>query len=143
MKYKLIQAEPRRFALVFSTGDELASGLNEFSIAHTVVDGSFKAVGALSSVKLAWFNAGTNKYDLSVDLEEQVELLSLIGDVATYQGKPVVHAHVVVGLKDGSTRGGHLLRAVVNPTCEVFLEESPIELHKEVDEKSQLPLIAL
>ena len=42
-------------------------------------------------------------------MSEQVEVLSLIGDVALKDGEPKVHAHVVVGRSDGSTRGGHLM----------------------------------
>ena len=57
------------------------------------------------------FNPETKKYQTCVDLQEQLELLSIIGDVAQHDGKPVVHAHVVVGRSDGTTAGGHLLEA--------------------------------
>ena len=68
-------------------------------------------------------------------------MLSLIGDVAKYDGKPIVHAHVVVGRSDGTTAGGHLLEASVRPTCEVFLTESSEELAKAFDPDSGLVLI--
>jgi Plants and Prokaryotes Conserved (PCC) domain len=58
---------------------------------------SFKAVGALCSVRLGWFSWETKRYQPSVTLDEQVELLSLIGDVALKDGEPVVHAHAVIG----------------------------------------------
>ncbi len=57
----------------------------------------------------------------SVTLDEQVELLSLISDTALKDGEPVVHAHAVIGKKDGTVHGGHLLRACIRPTCEVVL----------------------
>jgi uncharacterized protein len=94
-------------------------------------------------VKLAWFNPQTKKYQISVDLKEQVELLSMIGDVAEHEGRPIVHAHVVVGRSDGTTAGGHLLEASVRPTCEVFLTESPVELSKALDPETGLVLIKL
>ena len=59
------------------------------------------------------------------------------------EGKPTVHAHVVVGCWDGSTRGGHLLQAHVRPTLEVMLVESPAHLQKRHDPESGLALIAL
>ena len=80
---------------------------------------------------------------MSVELKEQVELLSLIGDVAQKDGERVVHAHLVVGLSDGTTRGGHLASAGVRPTCEVFLGESPAHLRKVLDEDSGLVLIKI
>jgi uncharacterized protein len=131
----------RSYALIFNTGD--AQGLKDFATEQNLADASFKAIGALASVRLAWFNPETKKYQTSVDLKEQVELLSLIGDVATYDGKPIVHAHVVVGRSDGTTAGGHLLEASVRPTCEVFLTESPAELSKAFDPASGLVLIKL
>jgi uncharacterized protein len=143
MKWREIGNNPRRFALIFQTGDELARGLKDFAGEQNLVDASFKAIGALSAVKLAWFDPETNEYKVAVDLKEQVELLSLIGDVAQHDARPIVHAHAVVGRSNGATAGGHLLEATVRPTCEVFLTESPVELSKELDPETGLLLIKL
>ncbi len=102
---------------------------------------SFQAVGGLSSVRLGWFNWEAKNFEPSVTLDEQLELLSLIGDVALKDGKPVVHAHAVVGKKDGTAHGGHLLEAHIRPTCEVVLTESPVHLQKFVDPESGVALI--
>ena len=96
---------------------------------------------AASSVRLAWFSWERKRYEPSVTLDEQVELLSLIGDVALKEGEPVVHAHAVVGRKDGTAHGGHLLKAHIRPTCEVVLTESPAHLQKFIDPESGLALI--
>jgi len=125
------------------TGDELAKGLKDFATQQNLADANFKAIGALASVRLAWFNPEKKEYQTSVELKEQLELLSLIGDVAQHDLRPIVHAHVVVGRSDGTTAGGHLLEASVRPTCEVFLTESPVELSKEFDPDSGLVLIKL
>ena len=143
MKWRQIEQQPRSYVLVFNTGDELAKGLKDFAPEQNFADASFKAIGALASVRLAWFNPETKRYQISVDLKEQVELLSLIGDVAQHDGKPIVHAHAVVGRSDGSTAGGHLMEASVRPTCEVFLTESPMHLSKALDPDSGLVLIKL
>ena len=141
MNSKQIDQSPKTFILVFETGDELAKGLLEFAEQEKLSAASFKAVGALSSVHLGWFSWESKKYEPSVTLDEQVELLSLIGDVALKDGKPVVHAHAVIGKKDGTAHGGHLLEAHIRPTCEVILTESPIHLQKQIDPQSGLALI--
>jgi uncharacterized protein len=143
MNFKQIDESPRTFILVFRTGDELAKGLSTFAEEQELSAASFKAVGALSSVRLGWFSWEIKRYEPSVTLEEQVELLSLIGDVALYQSKPVVHAHAVIGKKDGTAHGGHLLEAYIRPTCEVVLTESPAHLQKYIDPESGLALIGL
>lgn len=141
MNFRKIDESPKTFILVFKTGDELAEGLLRFAREEKLSAGSFKAVGALSSVRLGWFSWESKQYEPSVTLDEQVELLSLIGDVALKDGEPVVHAHVVIGKKDGTAHGGHLLKASVRPTCEVVLTESPTHLQKFIDPDSGLALI--
>jgi predicted DNA-binding protein with PD1-like motif len=56
MRYKLLEEHPRTYVLVFETGDEIAAGLERFASEQTVAGASFKAIGALSSVKLGWLN---------------------------------------------------------------------------------------
>jgi uncharacterized protein len=141
MNSRQIDQSPKTFILVFGTGDELATGLRRFAEEQKLSAASFKAVGALSSVRLAWLSWERKRYEPSVTLDEQIELLSLIGDVALLDGRPVVHAHAVVGKKDGSAHGGHLLEAHVRPTCEVVLTESPTRFQKFIDAESGIALI--
>jgi uncharacterized protein len=143
MDFRKIDESPATFVLVFKTGDELAQGLLEFAKREKLSAASFKAVGACSSVRLVWFNWQSKRYEPSVTLDEQVELLSLIGDVALKDGEPAVHAHVVIGKKDGTAHGGHLLKALIRPTCEVVLTESPARLRKFIDPESGIALIKL
>jgi hypothetical protein len=141
MRFKRVAETPVTYALIFETGDEIASGLKAFAKEQGLKDSSFKAIGALSSVKVGWFDWEEKKYKTAVELKEQVELLSLIGDVAVKDGEPQVHAHLVVGRRDGTAHGGHLLEARVRPTCELILTESPEELRKEIDPESGAALI--
>jgi predicted DNA-binding protein with PD1-like motif len=141
MHFRKIDHSPKTFILVFETGDELAEGLLKFAKEQKISAASFKAIGALSSVRLGWLNWGKKQYEPSVTLDEQVELLSLIGDVALKDGEPAVHAHAVIGKKDGTAHGGHLLQAYIRPTCEVVLTESPANLQKFIDPASGMALI--
>lgn len=141
MRFKLLEQQPKTYILTFYTGDELAAGLKQFAVEEKLAGSSFKAIGAFSSVRLGWFDWGTKEYRPSVVFDEQVELVSLIGDIALNEGKPQVHAHVVVAKSDGSAHGGHLMEAHVRPTCEVVLIESPEKLYKQIDPESGLALI--
>jgi predicted DNA-binding protein with PD1-like motif len=141
VKSRLIQEEPRTYVLVFETGDEVASALKAFAEQTHLAGSSFKAIGALSNAKLGWFNWETKKYETAVDIHEQVEVLSLIGDIALHEGKPELHAHVVIGKRDGTAHGGHLQEAHVRPTLELVLTEAPQHLQKRHDPESGLALI--
>jgi predicted DNA-binding protein with PD1-like motif len=142
MKSKLLDATGQKtFALVFDKGDEVVGELTGFARAERVGAAHFTAIGAFSDVTLGYFDRARKDYKRMV-VSEQVEVLSLIGDVALDQtNAPKVHAHVVVGLSDGQTRGGHLLAARVWPTLEVILVESPAFLRKRHDADSGLALI--
>lgn len=143
MRYKQIAEHPKTFAVIMDSGDEVVETLKKFASAQELAGSSFKAIGAFSHAKLGWFNWETKAYETAIELSEQVELLSLIGDIALKDGKPQVHAHVVVGRRNGAAYGGHLMEAVVRPTCELILTENPEHLQKRFDPESGLALIRL
>ena len=130
----------KTWALIFDKGDEPVSALTAFAKAEKLGGAHFTAIGAFSEVTLGYFDRSARDYK-KIPLREQVEVLSLIGDVALDRGEPKVHAHVVVGLADGQARGGHLLSGRVWPTLELVLVESPRHLRKRHDPDSGLALI--
>ena len=132
----------RTWALVFDVGDEVVSTLSQFASMHQLTAARFTAIGAFSDATLGYFDAERKAYE-KIPVREQVEVLSLIGDVALDGGEPKIHAHVVVGKRDGSAHGGHLLEARVRPTLEVMLVESPARLARVYDPDSGLALIAI
>ena len=135
----------RSFVVVFDKGDEAASGLATFAREHVVNGASLTAIGAVRSATLAYFDPEALDYrDIPVD--GQCEVLSLIGDFAlpprgSASQQPVLHAHTVLGRRDGSTVGGHLKRAIVWPTLEVMVHETPAHLRKRSDPDTGLALL--
>ena len=131
----------RTFVVVLSTGDEAVKALTAFATEHRLGASQFTAIGALSRAVVAYFDWSTKQYrHLAID--EQVEVLSLVGDI-TEDGTPKLHAHVVLGKSDGSACGGHLIEASVRPTLEIVVTELPRHLHRRFDEESGLALIDL
>ena len=131
-----------RWALVFDKGDEPMAELERFARDHDLTAASFTGIGAFEEVVLGYFDRERKEYE-EIPVREQVEVLSLAGDVAVAEGEPKVHAHVVVGKRDGTAYGGHLLRGRVWPTLEVVLTGSPAELRKSHDPETGLALIDL
>jgi len=141
MKSTLLDATGlRTWVLIFDKGDEPVAGLTAFAKAQKLGAAHFTAIGAFSDVTLGYFDRAKRDYK-KIPLHEQVEVLSLLGDIALDKGEPKVHAHVVVGRADGEARGGHLLEAHVWPTLEVVLVESPRHLRKRHDPETGLALI--
>ncbi len=143
MKSKLLhEAEQRTFAVVFDPDDEVVSGLQSFAAKESLLASSFTAIGAFRKVTLGYFNWDKKDYD-KIPIDEQVEVLALIGNIARKGNELKVHAHVVVGKQDGTAHGGHLLEGRVRPTLEVVISESPEFLVRVPDETTGLPLISI
>jgi uncharacterized protein len=121
MKTKqLAQKDAALHALIFETGDEVISGLEEFARREEIRAARFTAIGAFQSATLAYFDWETKDY-VEIPVREQAEVIVLTGDIAWKDDAPVAHVHAVLGRRDGSTVGGHLCDAIVRPTLELIL----------------------
>jgi hypothetical protein len=141
MKIQTLEhGEQNTFALIFDKGDEFIKGLTSFAKEKNLRGSHFTAIGAFRAVVLGYFDRDQKDYK-KIPIEEQVEVLSLVGDIALKDGAPQVHAHVVVGKSDGSAHGGHIIQADVWPTLEVVLIESPKHLRRKTDLETGLALI--
>jgi len=115
--------------VVCDPGDEAVAALTQFARAEDLEAASIAAVGAFEHAVVGWFDRAAKDYR-RIAVDEQCEVLSLLGDVAEGQDGPILHMHTVLGLSDGTTRGGHLLEGKVFPTLEVVVTETPAELRK-------------
>ena len=141
MKHKLINDDTQKtFAIILDSGDEVMENILSFARQQKVHASQFNAIGAFSQVTLGYFDFNIKDYQ-KIEVVEQVEVLNISGDISQYENEYKVHAHVVLGKKDGTAHGGHLMKAIVHPTLEIILTESPAYLKREMDKDSGLPLI--
>ena len=128
------------FVLVLDTGDEVVTTLTAFVKDKRIAAGFLTGVGGFGDYVLGFFDHAAKDHR-RLPVTGQVEVLSLTGDVAMKGDEPMVRLHAVVGLPDGTTRGGRLLEAHVWPTLEVVLTESPKYLSRRYDPDTGLALI--
>jgi predicted DNA-binding protein with PD1-like motif len=143
MQSKLLHEDggQRTFAVVLETGDAVMASLQAFADRERLSAAQITAIGALSDAELAYFDWPSKQYR-KIPVREQVEVASLIGDVALApDGSRALHIHLVLGRSDGSAMAGHLAEAHVRPTLEVVITESPAHLRKVHDPESGLALI--
>jgi uncharacterized protein len=130
------------FALVFNAGETVMPALLTFAREHAIEAASFSGIGAFERVTLGYFELQKRDYR-HIEIDEQVEVVSLVGNVAIGSDGPKLHAHVVVGRRDGSAYGGHLIEGRVRPTLEIVLIETPAHLRRRSDPATGLALIDL
>ena len=144
MKSKLLHEENglKTFVLVFDKGDEVKESLLRFATEHGLRAAQVEGIGAFSEVTLGFFDRKKKSYQ-EIPVKEQVEVLAFAGKIAAKDGKSMLHAHVVVGKRDGTAHGGHFLNGRVWPTLEIIVTEAPAHLRRVKDEETGLPLIDL
>lgn len=139
MTYRLLNDNGQKtWALILDSGDEAVRSLQEFANEVQIHSAQFTAIGAFSEATTGFYDFSVKDYHKNL-VSEQVEVLNITGDISHYQGK--VHAHAVLGKRDGTACGGHLLKGLVHPTLEVMVTESPAWLERQLDEASGIPLI--
>jgi uncharacterized protein len=119
----------RTFVLVFDPEDEVMGRLADFAAEHQVKAAQFTGIGAFRALTVGWLDIENKDYR-KIPIGEQVEVLSFAGNISRYEGKPRVHAHVVVGKRDGTAHGGHLFEGWVMPTLELMVVEFDASLER-------------
>lgn len=132
----------RRFAVVCEIGDDVLEVLQHFCEHERVESASIAGIGGFKNATVAYFDVQAKRY-APIAIDEQVEVLSFLGNVTLYQDKPKIHVHCVLGHRDGHTSGGHLLRGTAGPTLELIVDELPSKLHRTDRPQIGLPLIEL
>ena len=131
MKFKLAsEHDGRTFVLILDQGEEAFAAIAAFANEKAINAASVAAIGAFESAKVGWFDLAAKRYN-PISVDEQCEVLSLLGDIAQGDdGKASLHLHAVLGVCDGSVRGGHFLGGNVRPTLEVTIVETAPNLRR-------------
>lgn len=136
------EREGELYVIRFEDGEVFPDRLVSFLEAHSIHGGRLSGLGAVRKSIIAFFDTEAREYR-DIELDEQLEVLALVGNVAVFQGAPLVHAHVTLGRRDGTALGGHLRRATVRPTLELFLHVVNRPLQRTLDPKYGLPALDL
>ena len=144
MKTKRIASEgTKTYVLVFDKDDEVASNLLQFARDEGITAAFFNALGAFEDVTFGWFDREIEDYK-RIELTEGMEVMSFVGNLGIgEQGEPKLHAHVMLGKRDGTVHGGHFFQGHVWPTMEMVLTVMPDRFVRKVDDETGIPLIDL
>lgn len=132
----------RTHLLAFDVGDDVMAILPRFAHDFGVSAASVRAIGGFSEATLAFFDADRKEF-VEREINEQCEVVSLLGDIALGDngGEPAAHVHVALALRSCKMRGGHLIRGIVRPTLELILIETPAYLRRRYDADLGIPMV--
>lgn len=132
----------QRIICRLEVGDEIITELKY--LAATIPDqfGAISGIGACNDVTVSIYSPQQDAY-VATRSQEQVELLSLIGNVENATGKIAIHLHGTFARLDTSVFGGHLERAVVSRTGELVIDLMPVKVERVLDQQTQLAVLDL
>ena len=137
---KLILKDNNTYVLSFKRGEELMEGIKEFCRENHIEAASFSAIGAANEVELAWYNLVAKKY-ITILFKEDMELVSLTGNVSKMGNDVIIHNHGVFSFQDMSTKSGHVMKIVISGACEVTLHKNEGSIERVYDDETGLNLM--
>ena len=133
----LFQRFESGFQLRFESGEPLLDGMLRFLDAQGIRYAAMTGLGAVRAARVSYWNAETQEYE-GHDLDEQLEVVSLIGNVTEKGDGPFLHIHVTLGRRDLSIVGGHLNDLVVHPNLEISVRPEPAAVRRTLDDSCGL-----
>lgn len=123
-------------------GEEVVASLKKLCESQRIDNAYFSGLGSVENPTLAHYLVTTKKYT-EKKLEGVFELLTITGNVALFEDKPLVHAHAILSDNEMNTKGGHLVEATTSATVELHLRILDTVYEKQQDEEIGLKLFDL
>lgn len=128
------------FIMVLEAGDEIIESLKKFAKEENL-SGFFMGIGAVRDPVVGYYDVEKKQY-VKAELEGEYEVLSLMGTISYLpDGKPFIHAHIILGDNQHRALGGHLFRAKVSVTLELIILRTQ-KMLRQKDKKFDLWLIS-
>ena len=123
--------------------EDLIDATKDIVNIHNVKSGLINVIGAFKKFTIGYFDLSSKKYNFKT-FEEDVELISCMGNVSYKNGDPIIHIHVSVGKDDYNIIGGHLSQpSIISITGEVFIYEIDKKLNRINEQPFNLSLLEL
>ena len=123
--------------------EDLIDAIKEIVKKHNIKAGLINVIGALKKFTVGYFDLNTKEYEFKT-FEEDVELISSMGNISYKDGEPIIHMHISVGKDDYGIIGGHLSQpSIISITGEVYIYEIAQKLNRVNDPQFNLSLLEL
>lgn len=129
-----------QYVLRFDRGEEVFLALQSFAENQKIGAAFFSAIGASQKVVLSYYDLEQKKY-FDQSFEQDLEIVSMTGNIGKRDGKVALHAHGCFSDKSYQTFAGHIKELVVSATCEMMLTKLSGTLTREFDEATGLNLL--
>lgn len=115
-------------------GEEVITALKSLCVKEDIKAASLTGIGAANYVEAGFFDAIEKRY-YPKKYEEDLEILALNGNITSLNNEPYIHLHITIADSQGRALGGHLNKAVISVTCEIFIQKLDAVIERYKDEE--------
>jgi len=138
---KIIHETQNKYVVCFDKGEKWPDVFLDFCDSNDIQSAFFYGLGGLIDPEIAYYDLEGKKEYVTQRIEGIYEVLSIVGNIAQYEEKLAVHSHITLGKKDYSVVGGHLVRATVGGTLELYVNILDSIMERRIDEDTGLNLL--
>lgn len=128
------------YMVVLARGEKVIESLTAFAAEYAISGAALSGLGAVEDATLCFYDLPEKEYVCETIAPAQ-EVVAMTGNIALVDNVPFVHAHLALGDRDLSMRGGHLKEATVAVTLEVMVLPFAAALHRKMNDAIGLKLI--
>lgn len=126
-----------KIVLRLDCGDEIVESLAALAVKEKIDCASVSGIGATDSLAVGIYDLKAKRY-VPVERSGDHEITSIAGNITDNGGKPRVHIHLIAAGTDGVTVSGHLVRAVISATGELFVDVVDAHVGRKPDSRTGL-----
>ena len=123
-------------------GQEILSSLIQFAKEKNIISGVIEGIGGVNKIEIGFFNLTTKEYERKV-IEEDLELVSLLGNLSYVDGQPFIHAHGTFGNAQYQAIAGHCFSLEISVTAEIHLVTFSNKIERSLDSSMRVNLLDL
>ena len=104
-------------------GDEIVDCILKVAREANITNAEVSGIGATDDFEIGVFNLETKQYDLH-QFTGNHEITNLCGSITTMNAEAYQHLHITCANSQGQCVGGHLLKAKISLTCEIYIRKA-------------------
>ncbi len=137
MEYKKID---NVYVVRLDVGDEIMGSLNNLCEAENIKAATVQGLGAVNDVTVGYYSLEEKKY-FHETFNHQFEMIALNGNITRKDDEPYLHLHIALSDENYKFFGGHLNRAVISITAEIYVSVLDGEVKRRVNPETNLNIL--
>ncbi|MCI5839146.1 MAG: PPC domain-containing DNA-binding protein [Peptoniphilaceae bacterium] len=137
MEYK---RDGNKLLIRLKRGEEIIEKVSEILKKENVKAGYLTGLGACDDVTISFYDREKKEYK-DINFKKPFEITMLYGNISQMNENLYTHFHITLADINANAFGGHLKRAVISMTAEIFVEIIDTKIDRFYDDETGINLM--